>query len=141
MMTLKKIYMLASISIIVLVNALASYWLFWPYHVVDVQVPLHVLTPRVEAGGTLEYEVEYCKYTDGPAVITKQLLGQRETVLLPEITTNLPKGCSKGVRKIPLPTSITADTYVLHMTGSYPVNPIRKQTYTWNSEPFIVYKK
>jgi len=116
---------------------LMGYWVLWPYNIITVKSPIHVISKTVKPGGLLVYEVEYCKYMSLPAIVTMQLIDM-EIHFFPAITVNLPKGCTKSIRRQELPMRLAPDFYHLHISSTYQPNPLRSITYDWDTELFQV---
>lgn len=135
----EKYYLMFCLSILAGVGLVAAYWLYYPYQVLVLKTPIHVVTKTLKPGGLLIYEVEYCKYMNLPAQVTRQLI-DTEVHFFPPVTSNLPVGCSKSRRTQELPTLLASDYYHLHITNTYQVNPLRTMTYSWDTEVFEVTK-
>lgn len=110
-----------------------SYLLLWPFKIVEIKQPLKVISISKEE---LVYEVDYCKYIDGPATVTRQLINH-QIIFLPVVVTNLPKGCNKSERRLELPR-LAPDTYRLRISTTYEINKLRSETFIYETEPFIV---
>lgn len=117
---------------------LSCYWQWYSYHIVDVGVPIKIITLNIKSGDSLRYEVDYCKYMNLSSKVTRTLIGKEENVYLSSGETNAPLGCSKKERSISIPESVAKGSYLLKICNSYQPNPVRVITYCWESETFLV---
>lgn len=124
-----------------------SYLAFWPVKAIDIFVqPYNVLTPVVQAGDNVKYEIEYCRYTDVDSVVTHHLLIRDELIRIPSIDTRmsisdglrLREGCAEAVKTVHIPEWVDPGEYVLQEVVSYQVNFLQNVAYTFKTEPFTV---
>jgi hypothetical protein len=61
---LNQFFIFVAVSCVVVFSVVITWWLYFPYNVVDIQEPITVLTKQVVAGQLCEIEVTYSKYLD-----------------------------------------------------------------------------
>lgn len=113
------------------------YWLVYPYKTLEIKTqPMKVLTPEVKAHDMFYYEVDYCKYINKPAQVTRTLI---DTVIynMPSFTANNDMGCHTRAAMIEIP-NVPAGTYVYRVKFDYQVNPIRHILIVAETEPFNI---
>lgn len=96
-----------------------------------------VLTPKVKAGGQLALLADYCKWMDVSGMSTRQLV-DGIVIDLPPATTNLPVGCNKIIRYIPIPTDVPPGKYRYHTTVKYEISKLRTVDVATTSPQFEV---
>jgi hypothetical protein len=112
------------------------FWLVWPYKPAVINRAI-VLDSQVQAGGFLEYQIDYCKYMDLTAEANRAFInGVIFTV--PAVITNNPTGCHVNTHQISVPSELPSGTYSLKTVWTYQVNPIRKVTVTYTTAPFKI---
>ena len=123
---------LAAILLIV-----AMYWAVIPVNVISIKSPFKVITKSVNPGGTLVYELNYCKYQPIPALLTKVFV---DDILYstPAVASNLPVGCHTTRAEIDIPNTLPAHFYQVKLLYHYQVNPLRTQDIEIVSEPFTI---
>jgi hypothetical protein len=119
-----------------------GYWLFYPYNPITFNFPkgqthFRVLTPTVRAGGTLKYEVNYCKNMNTTAVVTATF-NNGIIYSTPSTLSNKGVGCHIITIFTDVPTELPPTTYTRTMTYSYQVNPIRRIDITATTGSFII---
>jgi len=62
-----------AVSCVIVFSIAISWWLFYPYNVIDIETPIKVLTKQVQQGNICEIEIVYSKYMD--------ILGRRQIQL------------------------------------------------------------
>lgn len=127
-------YVTLSIAFVFL--AVLAYWYFYPYKTIDVKTPITVDKSVYNAGDTLTYTVNYCKYINLPATVHRNYV---DGVIynLSTIVTNNPPGChiTHPITTVP---NLPSGKYFIRILFSYEVNPIRTITITVETEPFEV---
>lgn len=134
----KKLHIMIWMVLILAFGLLAqiAWWLFYPYNVAEIK---SIEIEPVIYGTVLQYKVDYCKYLNIPAVVTRQLI-DNAIIFLPSVETNNPVGCHKSDRFIELPNYIRSDTFILRISSTYKINPIREITITNDSNEFKLIK-
>lgn len=126
------------ISALVLILTIL-YWLIKPYKPVTFpDKPQPVSTKIVKRGGTLIYEVEFCKYTDELPLITKTFTDGIIFPIPSFISIKNEKGCHVNTVSMSVPESLPTGTYVLTTVYRYQVNPIRFIDVVTKTEPFTI---
>jgi hypothetical protein len=126
---------------VVVVLPLVLYMMFYPFKTLTVKQPDKILNPgkQVQAGGVLVYQIDYCKYTNKQAEVTRALIGKSVTYALPVSTNNVPQGCTTAVsRNTVLPVGTQPGTYKLELTATYRINFLRDISVRHSSESFTV---
>lgn len=114
------------------------YWMFIPLNVMTVVSPASILTPEVYPGENLVYEIDYCKYVDKSAVVTRRLING-EVIALPTITTDAATGCHQLlIATTTIPEHLDPGVYSLEVALDYHLNPIRHAHYEFKTEEFVV---
>lgn len=116
----------------------------YPFKTIDVKQPATVLTAIVDAGDVLKYEVDYCKYTDAPAIITKTLISSDENpaplnYTLISYSNDLPIGCGKFINDLPIPQYIQDGDYYVKISIEYRLNFLQTKTHEFRTESFYVF--
>lgn len=112
-------------------------FLFFPFKVTDVRTPYKILTPTVKQGDSLVYVVDYCKYLDLTATVTRALI-DGSVVLLPEENIHLPVGCHQFNIKIPISKNVAPGKYKLIGNLTFELNVFRKINTAFETENFTV---
>lgn len=121
----------------------------WPLKCIEVLSPIQIIGDRVENGMTvihpgdpLRYRVHFKKYTNKPAMISRQILNER-IFNYADIPSNLSKGEDCVVATIVLPLTATPDhPHTLVWSATYKnVIPLRDVTVRSISQPFMVREK
>ena len=63
-----------SLIFIVIVWAVLMFWWLYPYQTSTQVQPYKVLTPIVEQGEFLQYEIDYCKYINDVPTVDRQFV-------------------------------------------------------------------
>lgn len=136
-------------ALILSVGLLFSYWMYYPYKVIDWKNAdgttfnekkdlIKVINKKVKAGDTLQIEYTACRYVDNAIEVNAQLLNGTIHTYSP-IRSNLSKGCRSATSTTwEIPKDTPSGKYHFAWTFSYPVNPIRTFEATIISEEFIV---
>ena len=114
------------------------YLLLWPVTVTKFNVArFQVLTKNVKQGGTLLYVVDYCKYKDFSANLSRSFVDSL-VYRTPNTTGNLAIGCHQVTTSLQVPLALSPGVYHLEITVSYDVNPLRTETHKLATEEFQV---
>lgn len=113
-----------------------TYWSAYPYKPLEIK-EVRVLDEEVNAGGFINYEIEYCKNIDLTATVSRAFING-VIFTTPTIITNNPLGCHKNVHQASVPSELPSGTYSLRSIWSYHVNPIREVTVTNTTNTFKV---
>lgn len=114
-----------------------SYWLVWPYHVMDVN-KVKILTPIVKAGDEVEVFLDATKHASYPATVLRQLINDHAWPF-PVFPSNSPKGRTDWVLRLKIPENApSGKNYAIHTTYVYKVNPIREVKVEWQTNTFEV---
>lgn len=130
----------------ILFLAWINYSLFWPIQTLEIQnysdsKPIPVLTQKVEPGDPLEYELDYCKYTNRPSRVHRSFM-DGQIILLQDSDGKLPTGCHKTLVKTAIvPETINPGEYYLDVSVDYAINPLRTITTHYRTSMFTVVRK
>jgi len=101
------------------------YWVLKPYKLLVInERPLPVMNKVVKRGDTVNYVLDYCKYTDKQAVVSKKFSDGIEFAL-PDYRSNNPEGCRTQIVATEVPHTLPEGKYILIADYTYQVNPIR----------------
>jgi hypothetical protein len=121
--------------------ALCAYWLLYPYKVLEFKNnPAQVLQENVEAGQMVTYMSEFCRYTDLPAIVTRQFIDGVIYTTPSENTTDTIR-CGTRTQLVRVPPTLMPDRYHIKVVVQIKVNPIRTMTYEFFTEEFNVTNK
>lgn len=120
-----------------------AYLLLWPSTPFVVK-GTSVLTPKVSAeGGTVQYVLDYCKYTTKVSTVSRQLVGAGSNISgygFPQVEGVAKSGCHRSTILLPLPVGVKPGFYYIHGDLDYPANAIRNVHVYYDTEPFEVTK-
>ena len=139
----KKLIDMTSLFIIVfaiVMMLVTFYLLFFPFKTVDyINSPFSVLNNNktVEAGDQLQYKVDYCRYTEIPAQVTR-ILQNNIVYNLPESVIKSNMGCNSVVTTILIPKEIACGEYKIMNTVRFEVNFLRTIVKHVETEVFTV---
>jgi hypothetical protein len=135
---MRKILSYAIPILLILGMAFIAYSAVFPLHVAKpIKQPWTVETKQIVPGGVLKYEAALCKYTDSEGTITRQLFGTESKFINSE-PSNIPEGCSTGVRAVTLPDDTAIGKYKMLITVEYRVNTFNTDTVRFETEEFEV---
>lgn len=131
---------LALIYLTIVAIIYVAYLLYFPFKTVEIrQVPANVLNTdnEVKRAGIVLYTIDYCKYIDAPAKISKMLVND---IVFPGTQTesNLPLGCGTKQASYQLPDIDIKGKHHLVITLTYRINFLREETKTFETEPFTI---
>jgi hypothetical protein len=121
---------------------LFAYWLVYPYKTIEMKTPMPLENDitEVKVGEVVPYIVDYCKYTDAPAVTFKSLINTH-VYSFPARESKAPNGCNKFVsNSVVIPDYAEEGEYIVRFITRYQVNPIRVIEKSFDSVPFNVVK-
>lgn len=117
---------------------LILFWLIYPYKTItfnSVEFPINKTV--VKQGGTISYSVDYCKYINSPATVTRSFINALIYVT-PSTINERPMGCNVLNIQVVVPQELPPGNYYMQMNYQYQVNPIRKISILHNTEEFQV---
>lgn len=119
------------------VVCVSMYWLFWPYHVMDLNTEtFEILTPIVKAGENVMFAVDVTQYTEGVKVTNFSQIECGTLVNYPTTEYITSKGRMQFTRSVHVPKGMSGICRI-QRCGKFDVNPIRNITlctYTDNFE-------
>lgn len=134
--TQKLLLLLNGILFIILLYIICL--LVYPYKIIEWNDEIFPIENKiVRAGESLIFTSDYCKYVDLPATISRSFINNFAYATTPTIT-NAHKGCKKMRVIVPIPAELPDGEYYLHTKYVYEVNPLRKITYTKDTEKFTI---
>jgi len=114
------------------------YWAIYPYNVIEYSnLPAKVEEVVVKRGEHVHYSLDYCKYIDIGATITRSF----EDGLVystPEFENNFGLGCSSKKIAVYVPKALPPGLYRLKNIYHFKVNPIREIEYINYTQEFVV---
>jgi hypothetical protein len=114
--------------------------LVYPYPTMTVESPATVLNKTVHPGEVLQVRINCEKFTDNPAVVTRQFINDIVYVM-PSYTSNYVKGKHDTISlSTKVPSELPPGEYYVRTTLSYSFPPFRTITYTFDTERFTVVK-
>lgn len=133
---------MAGLTATIVLLLIVGYMLFWPQKTLTfTDTRLGVVNKEVRSGQELLFKVDYCRYTDMQARVTREI---RDGVVyvLPDIQTSLTKGCHENltISMGELPKVIQPGKYSMHITIEFKPNRLRTITHTLTTEDFFVVK-
>lgn len=132
------------VSYATLFLGIMAVWAFFlivqPANWLKVTQPYKVISPNIGQGYNLNYEVEYCSSKELYLIVNRQLenIETGELWDVSDRAAHFTKGCSKETQNVLIPVRIDVGTYKLRDTISIKVNPLRTDTYNFESESFQV---
>lgn len=134
------IYVLLCFLILLAGLFLVAYWLIFPLKVIEVKTPqpLAVQEKQIQAGDTIHYNLDFCKYTTAPTYTIRQLVDHDMFFYGLQIVSNLPPGCRSSVSSFLIPKDVPPGTYHIVVTALYKLNPLRTYTLSYQTQEFTV---
>lgn len=117
--------------------SLFIYWSLQPFKPV-LEINNMKVQDRVVAGEPVLLEYDYCKHQDTISGSVTRYFKDTIIIYLPNIQSNVKKGCGHVVQQIDTPKNMSADTYALNFEISYKINPIVDKTYYFETPEFEV---
>ncbi len=127
------------------VMAVIAYSLFWPVQTLVInnfsqEKPIQITNTVVNPGDRLEYQLDYCKYTDAPSTVHRTMI-DGQIITLTDTQGQLPAGCHVvTVKTAIVPTTINPGKYYLDVTVSYRVSLLRTVYIHYHTTYFTVVK-
>ena len=110
----------------------------YPFKTLEVNTPFKVHNSPVEKGKALIFEMDYCKYTDKSAVISRKLANE-VVFSLPDVRTHALIGCRKvNVSSVVIPKFVPDGKYTLIQTAHYKINLFRDIYVRYETEEFEI---
>ena len=130
-----------TLTLVILTLLYGAYLALWPFKTLEVyQNPMPVLNSPVRRGGPVKMRVDYCKFTTAPFDISWQLVNDR-VFFLEVKPTDLPTGCRNVVvSPVIIPKDVPLGEYIIRNKVTYYLNPRRRVTLEFKTEPFVVVK-
>lgn len=117
---------------------LVAFWLLYPYKTIEFNQPsARVETKQVERGGYLVYVIDYCKYTEKEANISRSFIDGL-IYLTPDGISDVPKGCGEKRIQMYVPRNMPVGKYRIMQVRHYEVNPLRHIDIVYYTEEFEV---
>lgn len=130
------IFMTLGVAFSIIVTV--SYWLIHPYRPMTIGTrPLPVINKEVKQGSILYYSLDYCKTMELPVTVRRRFVDGL-IYSLPDISANNAVGCREQIIGMEIPQNLPTGDYVLAITYSYQVNPIRKVEVGTHTEKFVI---
>ena len=118
-----------------------GYWILWPYKpIVFNNLPFQVENTTVKVDDLLIYDVDYCKYDSLLPTVSRTFVDSLIFLVPAEVATPKALGCHKIKASILIPKALPAGKYILKITYTYQVNPIRTFDVKVETHEFTVIK-
>lgn len=114
--------------------------LLYPYPTMTVESPAPVLNKIVHPGEVLKVRINCEKFTDRPALVTRQLINEIIYVMPSYISNYTPGKSDRTSLTTKIPIELPPGEYYIRTTLEYEFPPFRKVTYTFDTEKFQVVK-
>lgn len=116
----------------------AIFWLIYPYKTIEFNKPEAVVeTKQVARGDYLVYVIDYCKYTEKEANISRSFIDGL-IYLTPDGIADVPKGCGEKRIQMYVPRNMPVGKYRIMQVRHYEVNPLRHIDIVYYTEEFEV---
>ncbi len=126
--------LLASIAMI----GYVVFYLVYPFKgLVINKKPAIVHTKEVVAGEELIYELDFCRYSDKHAEVTRQFI-DGVVYTMPPITAIAKEGCSVQDYALFVPSTLNSGTYRLRVLVVIHINKLREVQTIIETEPFKI---
>jgi len=117
----------------------AIFWLVCPYKTLELNSPITVVEKQIVNGQELHYIIDFCKYVK-TVTVNRQFIDEIIYASEP-VEVSMDTGCYKSIHAIRIPLGLHADTYILRITATIKVNPLRTITKVFDTDKFEVIKK
>jgi len=135
------ILLFVSLGISFIFVLLVLFWVLFPYKPLSINNhPYPVITKEVKKGDALLFKMDYCKYTDKKATVTRRFIDGLLYVM-PDITAVNEAGCRKQLISEEIPQNLPAGEYIMDFYYTYKVNPIREVTVHAHTQKFQVIER
>lgn len=118
---------------------LLIFWSLQPFRPV-LEINNMKVQEKIVAGEPVLLEYDYCKHQDTISGSITRYFKDTVIVYLPNIQSNVQKGCGHVVQQIDTPKNMSPDMYTLNFEISYKINPIVDKTYYFETPKFEVIK-
>lgn len=118
---------------------LLIFWSLQPFRPV-LEINNMKVQEKIVAGEPVLLEYDYCKHQDTISGSITRYFKDTVIVYLPNIQSNVQKGCGHVIQQIDIPKNMSPDTYTLNFEISYKINPIVDKTYYFETPQFEVIK-
>jgi hypothetical protein len=131
-----------AISCVIIFSMTVTWWLYFPYNVIDIETPIKILTPQVKQGSYAEMEITYSKNRDLPGRRQIQLENGMVVILDKEaMVSNLSVGKNITYRAgFKIPHNYPVGYCHATITISHDVNPMRTIVEKFSTAEFEVIK-
>lgn len=136
---MKRINLVAWLALVLSagLSILVIFWSIQPFSpIITLETPITIKNNPVQMGEDLVIEYRYCKNSNVDSGVVARYIEDAGIYWLPEIRTNVAPGCKDLVVPIELPRNLAPGEYTYNAEITYEVNPIKKTTYYFKSEPF-----
>lgn len=117
-------------------SLLVIFWSLQPFRpIITLEGPIKTNSP-VKMGSDLILTYRYCKNSNTQGGVVNRYIEGAGVYWLPSIPSNVAIGCKDLVVPIELPRNLAPGEYTYNAEITYEVNPIKKVTYYFKSEPF-----
>lgn len=140
----RKILFLFSMATLMAAMAMIAYvvfYLVWPFKgLVINKKPAIVHTKEVVAGDELIYELDFCRYSDKHAEVTRQFI-DGVVYTMPPIQAIAKEGCGVQDYAVTVPSTLNGGEYKLRVMVVIHINKLREVQTIIETEPFRIIGK
>lgn len=122
-----------------LLIVLLIFWSLQPFRPV-LEINNMKVQDKIVTGEPVLLEYDYCKHQDTISGSITRYFKDTVIVYLPNVQSNVQKGCGHVIQQIDTPKNMSPDTYTLNFEISYKINPIVDKTYYFETPKFQVIK-
>jgi hypothetical protein len=133
---------LTTSSILFVLFAIIALFIFlYPFNIIDVQLPITIINPQktVSPNGIVEYNVNYKKHYDIPAIVSKQLVLRNKRIYNYDAQyDNLCIKETNVIGTLSLPQNVSKSYGKIRIIAVYKLFGIREVPYTYETEEFYI---
>lgn len=131
---------LCIIGLAIFVGGLFIFWSVQPSTILVIKNnPVPATVGILNGDREVSAKVNYCKTTHSTGVFTYDFISKSTDIAAPSTEVTSPKECKDGAPLvIPVPKQAVADTYRIHFTVTYKINPIKTTVVQWDTQDFKV---
>lgn len=134
-------FVLANFIFLLGAYCVVMYWMFFPYHVLEIYNIPFPASQTIQGGHYVTYTSKYCVFDSVPATVYQTLVAKDGAITL--LTTKmfkLPVGCHTNDVNVYIPVGLEPQEYKIVNVGEWQVNPIRRMEFHSETQFFTVTK-
>lgn len=130
-------FIISSLILSFIILLVFLFWWIFPYKTSEQVQPYKVLSKTIKQGELLQYEIDYCKYTDKIPTVERQFV-DGIIYAVPQGNAQIKEGCGKINNSIKIPHQLPPGNYYIQATVTFKMNPIRTISKVYITEKFNV---